>query len=43
MLVKEIGLSFSSLLLGLAKAINSCSLFIYKGATITYKLKDSSN
>jgi len=41
MLIKEIGLLFSNLLLGLAKAINSYSLFIYKGATITYKLKDS--
>jgi hypothetical protein len=43
MLVKEIKLPFSSLSLRLAKAINSCSLFIYKEATATYKLKDSLN
>jgi len=35
------GLSFSSPSLGSAKAIDGRSLFIYGGATVTYKLKDS--
>jgi hypothetical protein len=41
MFVKESKILFIYKLLGYAKAINSYSLFVYKGINVTFKLKDS--